>query len=96
VIDALLLLSYPLHPPRKPDEKRTKHFPAVRTPSFFVHGTRDPFSSVAEMREAIALIPGPVHLLEWEGAGHDLRTKRRQSVDELASVAARDFLAFAG
>jgi len=50
VADALLLLSYPLHPPRKPEELRTAHFPDLRTPSLFVHGARDPFGSVEKMR----------------------------------------------
>ncbi len=43
IADALLLLSYPLHPPRRPDEPRTAHFPSLRTPALFVHGTRDQF-----------------------------------------------------
>jgi predicted alpha/beta-hydrolase family hydrolase len=40
--DGLLLLSYPLHPPKKPDQPRTGFFPEWRTPALFVHGTRDP------------------------------------------------------
>jgi hypothetical protein len=72
LVDALLLLSYPLHPPRKPTELRTAHFPKLRTPALFVHGSRDPFASTDEMKSAIALIEGSVNLLEIEGAGHDL------------------------
>jgi len=69
---ALLLLSYPLHPPGKPEQPRTAHFPALRTPSLFVHGPRDPFASTAELRAALALIPAPVALAEIPDAGHDL------------------------
>ena len=43
--DGLLLLSYPLHPPRKPEQPRTAFFPEWRTPALFVHGTRDPFGT---------------------------------------------------
>jgi len=50
--DGLLLLSYPLHPPRKPGELRTKHFPELRKAAFFVHGTRDPFGTIKEMKAA--------------------------------------------
>jgi predicted alpha/beta-hydrolase family hydrolase len=46
LVDGLLLLSYPLHPPRKPAQLRTNHFPKLETPSFFVHGTRDPFGTI--------------------------------------------------
>jgi len=51
--DALLLLSYPLHPPRRPTQMRTEHFPKLQVRSLFVHGTRDPFGTPDEMREAL-------------------------------------------
>jgi predicted alpha/beta-hydrolase family hydrolase len=70
--DRLLLLSYPLHPPGKPEHLRTAHFPQLHTPAFFVHGSRDPFATHDELKTAIALIPAPMQLLEIEGAGHDL------------------------
>ncbi len=70
---ALLLLSYPLHPPRKPDQKRTSFFPDLRTPALFVHGSQDPFGSPEELREAMALIAAPSDLMVVEGAAHDLR-----------------------
>ncbi len=68
--DGLLLLSYPLRPPGKPTQLRTEHFPKLRVPAVFVHGTRDPFGTVDELREAIKLIPGPARLQVVEGAGH--------------------------
>jgi predicted alpha/beta-hydrolase family hydrolase len=71
----LLLLSYPLHPPRKPTELRTSHFPRLQTSALFVHGARDPFGSFAEMKSALELIPARTALLEIEGAGHDLSPK---------------------
>lgn len=72
LVDALLLLSYPLHPPRKPEQLRTAHFPNLQTPAVFVHGTRDPFGSPEELRQAIALIPSRTQLVEVERAGHEL------------------------
>jgi uncharacterized protein len=70
--DRLLLLAYPLHPPGKPEQLRTAHFPKLKTPGLFVNGSRDPFGSLDEMRNAFQLIPAPVDLLAAEGAGHDL------------------------
>ena len=70
--ESLLLLSYPLHPPNKPDQLRTGHFPSLRTPSLFVHGTKDPFGTLDQMRIAIATIPAATGLLPLEGLGHDL------------------------
>jgi predicted alpha/beta-hydrolase family hydrolase len=68
----LLLFSYPLHPPRKPAELRTAHFPQLTTPTLFIHGSRDPFGSLDEMKSALSLIPARSMLLEVEGAGHEL------------------------
>ena len=74
---ALLLLSYPLHPPRRAGALRTAHFPRLRTPALFVHGSRDPFGSLDEVRTAVALIRAPTALLAIEGAAHDLAPGRR-------------------
>jgi len=76
LVEALLLFSYPLHPPGKPDRLRTEHFPHLSVPALFVHGTADPFGSIAELRQAVSLIPSPVQVMPIEGAGHDLRRGR--------------------
>ena len=68
---ALLLLSYPLHPPARPHQLRTEHFPRLRVPALFVHGSRDPFGSLEELEAARALIPAKTDLVVVQ-AGHDL------------------------
>lgn len=73
VAEALLLLSYPLHPPDKPAQLRTAHFPQLRTPALFVSGTKDPFGSPDELRAALELVPGQHELRLIENAGHDLK-----------------------
>jgi predicted alpha/beta-hydrolase family hydrolase len=80
IAQALLLLSYPLHPPGKPLTLRTEHFPALRTPALFAHGTRDAFGSIDELRAAIALIPARTELIEIAGAPHGLPPKSAASV----------------
>jgi len=89
VAAALLLLSYPLHPPRRPTQLRTAHFPQLRVPSLFVQGTRDEFASVEEITSALELIPARTRLLVIEGAGHSLAGRR-----ELPAVASRVNAAF--
>ena len=83
VAQGLLLLSYPLHPPGKPQQLRSAHLPNLRIPTLFVSGTKDPFGSIEELESARALIPAPTRLLPIEGAGHSLLTKHNQ--DELVS-----------
>ncbi len=83
LVSGLLLLSYPLHPPRKPEQLRIQHLPNLRTASLFVHGTRDPFGSIEEMKKALQLIPAKVELVEIDGAGHDLGFKGKAQAPEL-------------
>lgn len=68
----LVLLSYPLHPPGKPERLRTDHFPAIDVPCLFVSGTRDPFGTPAEFEEHTAAIPGPVTFHWIDGGRHDV------------------------
>ena len=69
----LVLISYPLHPPGRPDKMRTDHFERLDLPCLFVSGTRDTFASPAELEAALALIPGPVSLSYIERGDHGLR-----------------------
>src|SRR5208337_806857 len=83
LVSGLLLLSYPLHPPRKPAQLRTAHLPDLRTPCLFVHGTRDPFGSTDEFEKALSLIPAKHELMKIEGAGHDLGFKGKVQSDDI-------------
>ena len=65
----LILLSYPLHPPGKPDKLRTEHLPDLTVPCLFVSGEQDPFGTPAELEAATATIPGAV-THEWLPGGH--------------------------
>jgi uncharacterized protein len=78
VADALLILSYPLHPPQQPTKLRTAHLPRLRTPALFVQGSEDAFASIAEIEAAIRLIPAHTSLTMVNGAGHDLGFARRK------------------
>lgn len=90
----LLLLSYPLHPPRKPQQPRTQHFPNLRVASMFVQGTRDPFGAIAEIEQALKLINANTKLLTVEGAGHDLGFKGRAKRDSLPREILAEFEKF--
>jgi predicted alpha/beta-hydrolase family hydrolase len=76
LVDGLLLLSYPLHPPKNREQLRTAHFRQLQTPALFVSGTRDGFGTVEELTAALKLIPARTQLLTVEGAGHELLSKR--------------------
>src|SRR5438067_2324486 len=84
--EGLLLLSYPLHAPSRPDQLRTQHLPQIHVPTLFVHGTRDPFGSIDETEAARKLIPDKTLLLPVEGAGHDLGFKGKSKKENLPGI----------
>jgi hypothetical protein len=96
VVEGLLLLSYPLHPPRKPDQLRVQHLPKLETPALFVHGTRDPFGAPEELESALSLIPAKTRLLRIESAGHDLGFKGKARQDELPALVLAEFKKYFG
>jgi predicted alpha/beta-hydrolase family hydrolase len=83
----LVLVSYPLHPPGKPDALRVEHLPRITVPCLFVHGTRDPFGTPDELQRWTSTIAAPVTHHWIEGGRHDLRGADA----EVASVV-KDFL----
>lgn len=93
-VPGLLLMSYPLHPPRKPAQFRTQHFFDLSTPALFVHGTRDPFGSPEEIAQALKLIPAKTKLVTVEGAGHDLGFKGKSKKQELPPKVLEEFRSF--
>jgi predicted alpha/beta-hydrolase family hydrolase len=81
---ALVLVSYPLHPPGRPERLRTEHFPELRVPCLFVSGRRDAFATPAELERETAAIPGPVTLTFVDG-DHSLRRSEGEVADIVAA-----------
>lgn len=79
----LVLVSYPLHPPGRPERSRTEHFVQLTVPCLFVSGTKDPFGSPEELEAALSAVPGPV-TMQWLSGDHSLRGKD----SELAALVA--------
>ncbi|HEV2463456.1 MAG TPA: alpha/beta fold hydrolase [Acidobacteriaceae bacterium] len=92
LVEGLLLLSYPLHPPQRPGELRTAHFARLQTPALFVSGSRDGFGTVVEMEAALKLVAARTELLIVAAAGHELMTKRNR--DELPQMVMEGFSSF--
>ena len=94
LVAGLLLLSYPLHPPRRPQQPRTQHFSSLRVASIFVQGARDPFGSIAEIEQALKLVNAKTRLFSVEGAGHDLGFKGKTKRDGLQREILAEFEKF--
>ncbi len=80
----LLLVSYPLHPPGRPERLRTEHFGQIDVPCLFISGDRDAFGSPSELEAATVSITGPVDHVWIAGADHSLRNRDA----EVAAIAA--------
>ncbi len=90
-VAGLLLSSYPLHPPGKPERARTDHLGDITVPTVIVHGSTDPFATTAEIIDAIALIAAPTRLVEIEKTGHDLKPDKKPTA-QLAADAVDDLI----
>ena len=86
----LVLISYPLHPPGKPDSLRVEHLTSIAVPTLVISGTNDTFGTPDEIRRWTATMPrrAKVRHLFIEGAGHDLK-----GADHTIAGALVDFLA---
>ncbi len=89
----LALVSYPLHPPGRPDRLRTSHFPGLAVPCLFVSGTKDAFGTPAELEAATAGIPGPVSHAWLEGGDHSLRKHAAVAADSVVRWLVERFVA---
>lgn len=87
----LVLVSYPLHPPGRPDRPRSAHLPDLGLPCLLVSGTRDPFGTPEELEAAAATIPGPVTLRLLDGRDHGLRGADAAVAAEVAAWLAATF-----
>ena len=92
LVEGLVLLSYPLHPPGKPAQLRTAHFLELRTPSLFVSGTKDVFGTIDELEAAIKLIPARTELVKIDGASHGL--SKQGTAKGVAAVVTQAFQSF--
>ncbi|WOC13540.1 alpha/beta hydrolase family protein [Gordonia sp. MP11Mi] len=100
IADGLLLTSYPLHPPGKPEKVRTEHLPRITVPTLIVHGRSDAFGTSDEFAAVLPTFGGPVRLVEIEKADHSLKPDRSgvgptaaDAVDDWLLPAAREFAA---
>ena len=88
----LILCSFPLHMPGKPDTKRAQHLSAIRQPLLFLSGTRDDLAEPKLLEPLVASLPNAT--LHWlETADHGYRVLKRSRArtdsvfDEMGEVA---------
>lgn len=86
-VAGLVLVSYPLHPPKKPDKLRIEHLPQLTTQTLCVSGTHDDFGTPEELTAAFAVSPAKVQWQWVENARHELARK-----DEVVAALAAEWI----
>jgi predicted alpha/beta-hydrolase family hydrolase len=71
-VAALVLMSYPLHPPKKPENLRTEHLPRINVPTLCISGTKDNFGSPEELERAFSVVPARVQWHWVQDGRHEL------------------------
>ena len=83
---ALVLLSYPLHPPGGVErwDVRTEHWPRIGCPVLLLSGDRDPFAKIALLRDAVRRLP-TAELIVYPGLGHGIGPVFDEALDQVAA-----------
>lgn len=83
-VDALVLLSYPLHRPGHPEELRMSHWPRIEGPVLFLSGDRDPFAKIDLLRRNVGALRN-AELIVYPGIGHGLLSVREDAAERIAA-----------
>lgn len=85
----LVLFSYPLHPPGRPEraEARVSHWPTIACPVLLLSGEADPFARLALLRAAVKALPH-AELVTYPRLGHTLRPVLEDVLDRVAAFVA--------
>jgi predicted alpha/beta-hydrolase family hydrolase len=88
---ALVLFSYPLHPPGSPDRTaaRIAHWPSILCPALLLSGESDPFARIELLRAAVGTFGGPAELVTYARIGHGLLLVLDDALDRVAAFLAR-------
>lgn len=83
---ALVLLSYPLHPPGRSErwDERSAHWPRIECPVLLLSGDRDPFARIGLLREAVHRLPN-AELVVYPGLGHGIGPVLEDALDRIAA-----------
>jgi hypothetical protein len=92
-VTGLVLLSYPLHPPGRPERLRDAHLKPITVPMLFCQGTRDPFATPELLDATIGALEN-AKLSRIDGGDHSLRVRGRKPQEVYAAVteAIADFI----
>ena len=84
-VAGLVLVSYPLHPPKKPEALRIEHLPRVAVPTLCVSGTKDNFGTPDELCASFSVVPGDVTWSFIDNGRHELAKADAEVANRIAA-----------
>ena len=89
-VSGLVLLSYPLHAPGRPDAwgERTAHWPRIACPVLLLSGESDPFARIELLRDALPRLQ-QVEVHTYPRIGHGLEPVLDDALDRVAAFVKR-------
>ncbi|RYG13196.1 MAG: alpha/beta hydrolase [Burkholderiales bacterium] len=94
-VEGLVLLGFPLHPPKKPSLDRAAHLEAVKVPMLFLQGTRDELADLALVKQVTSALGrrAKLHVVDAADHGFDVLVRsgrtRLEVREELLDTMAR-------
>lgn len=90
-VKGLVLFSFPLHAPNRPDNARAAHLSAIKIPMLFLSGTRDALNDLTLFRPVIKKLGrnATLHLLDTADHGYKILKKTRESDEDVFVEMAR-------
>ncbi len=90
-VRGLVLFSFPLHQPGKPDTKRAEHLSEVTVPMLFLSGTRDELAHLDLLKPVCRELGGraTLHLLDTSDHGFRILKRSRKSDEDVFDEMAR-------
>ena len=76
-VRGLVFLSFPLHPPGRPGDKRAEHLAQVRIPMLFLQGDRDEFADLNLLKPVVKRLGAGATLYLVEGGDHSFHVLKR-------------------
>jgi len=80
-IAGLVFLGYPLHPPGRPEQLRSKHLPDIKVPMLFVQGSKDAFGTPEELKPILKPLKN-AELCVVENGDHSFKVPKSAGVSQ--------------
>ncbi len=90
-VKGLVLFSFPLHLPGRPDIKRAEHLSRIEIPMLFLSGTRDELAGIDLLEPTVKRLgsPAKLHLIDTANHSYKVLKKTRVSTEDVFAEMAR-------